>query len=131
MHHLVYTSTANFPLTENDLSQLLGRWRAHNNRLGITGVLLYSEGNILQVLEGKAEVLHTMFTTIAADVRHRSVIKLADGPARGRVFGDWSMQFRAVDTTDFVRFVQQMNLAADHASRLAPLLENFMVEEKP
>lgn len=129
MHHLVYASTANFSLSETDLRRLLGPWRANNACLNITGVLLYSEGNILQVLEGDANALHHLFATIAADPRHRSVVKLADGPVSSRTFAEWSMQFRAVDPSDFTRFVQRMNLALDPARRLVPLLESFMAPE--
>ena len=129
MHHLVYTSHANSPLTEEELHRLLGRWRAKNARLNVTGVLLYSAGDILQVLEGDAQTLHALFATIAADARHRNVTKLADGPAPGRMFAGWSMQFRAVDAADFKRFVRQMDTAPNHARRLAPLLEAFMEQE--
>lgn len=130
MHHLVYTSTASSPFLETDLRRLLGPWRAKNARLNVTGVLLYSEGNILQVLEGNADALHNLFATIAADPRHLNVVKLADGPVPGRTFAEWSMQFRTVDLSDFARFVQQMNLASDPARRLAPLLESFMASEQ-
>ncbi|WP_310397730.1 BLUF domain-containing protein [Hymenobacter sp.] len=130
MHHLVYTSTASDPLTEAELQRQLSRWRVNNARLGVTGVLLYSEGSILQVLEGAAEHLHALFATIAADVRHRSVTKLADGPVPGRVFAGWSMRFRSVSTTDFTRFVPQREAAIpSHASELVPLLEAFMAQE--
>lgn len=129
MHHLVYTSTANVPLTEANLRGQLGHWRATNARLGVTGVLLYSEGNVLQVLEGEAEAIHSLFSNIANDVRHRSVTKLADGPVQGRAFSDWSMRFRTVESADYERFVQQINFAPNHASSLAPLLEAFMASD--
>ncbi|OGX90715.1 BLUF domain-containing protein [Hymenobacter coccineus] len=131
MHYLVYTSTANFPLTIADLRRLLGPWRANNARAQVTGVLLYSEGQILQVLEGEADALHALFAIIAADARHRNVTKLADGRAQGRAFAEWSMQFRTVDPQDFAQFVQQMNTAAGHTARLAPVLASFMAPEQP
>ncbi len=126
MHHIVYTSTLNFSFAETDLQRLLGRWRATNERLDVTGVLLYSDGYIMQALEGEAEAIHGLFNTIAADARHRAVCKLADGEVKSRAFADWSMRFRAVDAADFERFVQQMKAAPNHASSLTPLLESFM-----
>ncbi|OGX85791.1 hypothetical protein BEN47_14460 [Hymenobacter lapidarius] len=129
MHHLVYTSTATAPLTEDNLRGQLGHWRATNARLGVTGVLLYSEGNVLQVLEGDSEVIRSLFATIARDVRHRSITKIADGPVPGRAFSDWSMRFRAVESADYDRFVQQIHFAPNHASSLAPLLEAFMASD--
>lgn len=126
MHHLVYSSSASVSLTEDELQRQLLHWRDTNAALGVTGVLLYSEGNIMQVLEGTAEAIHPLYDAIAADIRHRSVTKLADGPVPGRAFTDWSMRFRAVETTDFANFVQQANAAPEHARGLVPLLEAFL-----
>ena len=129
MHHLVYTSTANFPLTKEELDRLLPQWREKNARLGVTGMLLYSEGDIMQVLEGDAEALHTLFAAIAADVRHRGVTKLADGPVEGRVFADWSMRFRTVDAAYIARLVQQATPAPGQARDLAPVLAAYVNQE--
>lgn len=129
MHHLVYTSTASVFFSEEALRGALGSWRATNARLGVTGVLLYGEGQILQVLEGEAATVQKLFATIAADLRHHGVSKLADGPSPGRAFADWSMKFRAVDAADFARVVQQLRGAPSHARSLAPVLEAFMAEQ--
>lgn len=129
MHHLVYTSSASPLLTEANLQEHLGHWRATNARLGVTGVLLYSEGHVLQVLEGAAETIHSLFAVISTDVRHRSVNKIADGPVQGRAFSEWSMRFRTVESADYERFVAQVRSGPGHASSLAPLLESFMVSE--
>ncbi|HEX8506543.1 MAG TPA: BLUF domain-containing protein, partial [Hymenobacter sp.] len=126
---LVYSSVASTPLTEEELQRQLLHWRDTNAALGVTGVLLYSEGNIMQVLEGAAEVIHRLYDTIAADIRHRSVTKLADGPVQGRAFTNWSMRFRTVETADFAHFVQQASAAPKHARGLLPLLEAFLSPE--
>ncbi|UOQ96945.1 BLUF domain-containing protein [Hymenobacter sp. 5317J-9] len=127
MHQLVYTSTAGVALTEAELQQQLNSWRRKNADLAVTGVLLHSEGHILQVLEGEAAVLHDLFATIAADFRHRSVTKLADGPVQARAFSDWSMGFRNVESTRFAQFVP--STLSEHTADLVPLLEAFMAEE--
>ncbi|MBF9236635.1 BLUF domain-containing protein [Hymenobacter sp. BT683] len=129
MHHLVYTSSATLPFPEQELRRLLVQWRANNARLGVTGVLMYSDGDIMQVLEGESDRVHDLFDVIAADVRHQGVTKIADGPVRERAFADWSMRFRAVDIADFQRHVEQLRDAPNHASDLAPLLEAFMAPE--
>ena len=128
LHHLIYSSTANINLTEAELHRLLDHWRIKNTQLGITGLLLYSEGHILQVLEGDADVVYSLYATIAADPRHRSLIKLADGPVADRAFADWSMQMRTVDAADFTRIVLTSNSMPEHIGNLLPLLEAFMAE---
>ena len=128
LHHLIYSSIANINLTEVELHRLLDHWRIKNTQLGITGLLLYSEGHILQVLEGDADVVYSLYATIAADPRHRSLIKLADGPVADRAFADWSMQMRTVDSADFTRIVLTSNSMPEHIGNLLPLLEAFMAE---
>lgn len=130
MHHLVYSSTAAPHLTEAILQQQLVHWRTTNARLHITGVLLYStEGQVLQVLEGDADLVHELYAVIAADIRHRDVVKLADGPVPSRAFADWSMQFRSVAPADFSRLLPGPGAAPEHVRNLVPLLEAFMAEK--
>jgi hypothetical protein len=129
MHHIVYTSTLNFPFAEPDLQAVLNQWRAKNERLAVTGVLLYSEGYVMQVLEGPAETVQALFKVISADVRHRAITKLSDGPVESRAFADWSMQFRTVNTDEFARLLKQIKTSSAHASNLAPLLEVFMASD--
>ena len=128
LHHLIYSSTANINLTEAELHRLLYHWRTTNAELGITGLLLYSEGNILQVLEGAAGKVHRLYARIAADPRHRSVVKLADGPVPTRAFAGWSMHLRNVDAADFTRLVPPSGSVPAHIGNLLPLLEAFMAE---
>jgi hypothetical protein len=130
MHHLVYSSTAAPHLIEAELQQQLVRWRTTNARLHITGLLLYSsEGQVMQVLEGDADLVHRLYSIISADIRHRDVVTLADGPVPSRAFADWSMQFRTVAPADFSRLVPQPDAAPEHVRNLVPLLEAFMAEE--
>jgi hypothetical protein len=49
---LVYLSAAVFPFQPEDLLELLGKSQERNHKLGITGMLLFKQGNFLQVLEG-------------------------------------------------------------------------------
>jgi hypothetical protein len=130
MHQLVYSSTAALGLTEAELQRQLDHWRTTNARLHITGLLLYStEGQVMQVLEGDAALVHQLYSVIAADIRHRDVVTLADGPIPGRAFADWSMHFRTVAPADFLRLVPQADAAPAHVRNLVPLLEAFMAEE--
>ncbi|RFP66216.1 BLUF domain-containing protein [Hymenobacter lapidiphilus] len=99
MYHLVYTSTATMPFAPAELQQFLVWWRANNSRLGLTGILLYSnEGDIMQVLEGEQPQVEALFAVIEQDLRHRNIIKLAAGPIGQRLFGEWAMGYRMLDS---------------------------------
>lgn len=94
MVSLVYVSSATRHFSAEDLVALLKQSREKNARLDITGILLYKDGNFMQVLEGPDEAVRQLFSTIAADDRHTGVIRLLERPLDQRQFADWSMAFR-------------------------------------
>lgn len=103
MHHIVYLSEATRDFDDSELQRLLVQWRARNRQRDITGVLLYREGRIIQVLEGEAPAVQEMYARIAADARHCGVVKLADGAIARREFADWSMGFVPLSAERFTR----------------------------
>ncbi len=58
-------------------SRILRKSKANNPALGITGVLCFSEGIFLQVLEGGRSAVNRLYNRIAADPRHTDVELLA------------------------------------------------------
>ena len=110
LHHLVYQSSATVPLGETELERILTRSRAWNTAHDLTGVLIYSNGNIMQVLEGPEDEVRYIFDRISQDRRHREVLKLSDGAAKQRYFSQWSMGFKAVNPADFSHLTGYLNL---------------------
>ncbi len=94
---LTYLSSATQKPDPDELEQLLRAVRPKNEALGITGVLLYSDGNYVQTLEGPADVVDAAFARIVADPRHRGVFLAWREEIEEREFPDWSMGFREMD----------------------------------
>jgi hypothetical protein len=94
---LLYLSSAGMKFSDVELVDLLKKARENNARVDVTGMLLYHDGNFLQVLEGEEAAVRSLFETISKDPRHQSVIKLIERPITERMFGDWSMAFRTID----------------------------------
>jgi hypothetical protein len=94
---LVYVSSAVVPFSSAELADLLGRSRANNARLDVTGMLLYKDGNLMQVLEGEEATVRALYATIAGDPRHKGLLILMQGPLEARLFADWSMAFHDLD----------------------------------
>jgi hypothetical protein len=90
---LVYVSTAVTWFSPTELRSLLASARAANERAGITGMLLYQDGNFMQALEGDEAVVLALRRRIEVDRRHQGVLTLTSGPAREREFGQWSMAY--------------------------------------
>ena len=97
MFFLVYVSAAVTWFSEAELRALLMRSRATNAAAGITGMLLYKDGNFMQVLEGEESAVLTLQARIAADPRHRGMVTIDSGPLAARQFADWSMGFANLD----------------------------------
>lgn len=100
MFSLTYVSSAVRPFSEDELGDLLARSRSNNARLGVTGMLLYKDGNFMQVLEGEEEVVRGLYAKISADPRHRGEIVLHQGSSEGRSFPEWTMGFRNLDSPE-------------------------------
>jgi len=80
--------------SQAELLALLGKSRANNEKLGITGIMLYRDGNFIQLLEGEAGDVRALYQKIKRDRRHGGVIVLLEGSVAERDFPDWSMAFR-------------------------------------
>lgn len=101
MHHLIYSSSATFQVTDKALEELLTEARTNNEQLNVTGVLLYHNGQFMQLLEGEAAVLSELYRVIEQDPRHAGVLKLADKPIEARSFPNWAMAYKPVDAAAF------------------------------
>jgi len=93
MFYLIYVSSAIKLMEEDELLFMLQEAREKNQRLEITGMLLYKEGNFMQMLEGDKKVVLELYDTIIRDVRHKDVITIVTGDIKQRNFETWSMGF--------------------------------------
>lgn len=100
MFFLVYVSIAAEPSSGEDLNTLLTTSRKNNASLGVTGMLLYKDGNFMQVLEGEEDTVRGLYQKITTDTRHRGEITLLEDYTDGRQFSDWSMGFRNLNSPE-------------------------------
>ena len=98
--HLVYVSSATHPFAQSELLYLLEGSRRNNQRTNLTGLLLYRDGNFMQVLEGEELEVMDTHQRISRDSRHGGLITLLNAPIAQRDFGDWSMGFRNLDSAE-------------------------------
>ncbi len=89
--HLLYASRCAVPLNAVLVNSLLEKSRANNPRLGITGILCFSEDLFIQVLEGGRDEVCELFNAIVRDDRHRNVRILIYEEIPERRFGGWTM----------------------------------------
>ncbi len=125
---LIYSSEINpdafagaRPMGES-LNAMLERAQEQNQKIIVTGILLYSAGHFLQVLEGHPLVLTRLFNKISLDPRHKNVTELAYFSCECRMFDRWFMgmlnldERRDIDPGIFERFRECAKYALDDIS---------------
>jgi hypothetical protein len=87
----MYASRAVPAVDQEELIAILKKSKVNNPRAGVTGVLCFSEGIFMQVLEGGRTAVNQLYNRIAADVRHSDVVLLHYDEIDERRFAGWSM----------------------------------------
>ena len=90
---LVYSSKAVARIDDGELRKILANARSSNPQHDLTGLLLFYEGEFLQVLEGPKDAVEALFKRISNDSRHVTVKRLDSRETDKRLFGDWSMAY--------------------------------------
>ena len=88
---LMYASRAAAGTGEEALHAILRKCRAANPQHGITGVLCFSEGIFLQVLEGGRSAVNETYQRILADPRHHGAELMVYEEISERRFAGWAM----------------------------------------
>jgi hypothetical protein len=106
LKQLIYCSDASEAIDAPALQLILDGARSRNAELGITGMLLYSNGRFIQVLEGEADVLEVLYAKIANDPRNDHVRTVMRRSIAERDFPNWSMAYRTLSTDDMTAHPQ-------------------------
>ncbi|TVR48723.1 MAG: BLUF domain-containing protein [Planctomycetota bacterium] len=111
LYQLCYRSRQAQEMDWPTLSSIIGVAQDRNLQDDISGLLLWSEPQFLQVLEGPRDSVSNCFMRIARDARHSRIELLCMRAVASRLFPDWRM-----------RAVRHMNL---HAADRAHLLRKY------
>ena len=88
---------------ESALAAILESAVRHNLQNGITGMLLYAEGSLIQVLEGEEDAVQETYGRICQDPRHGHITCLQQEAVAERHFSQWSMGYRRLRAEDLER----------------------------
>ncbi|WP_281544362.1 BLUF domain-containing protein [Grimontia sp. SpTr1] len=100
LQQIVYISSAEHPFTDEEFAEMLAVIRENNEKLGVTGMLLYKDGDFIQVIEGKEDILAPLFKKICSDYRHYSIVEMMRKDIVERQFKEWSMGFHHINNDD-------------------------------
>ena len=104
---LIYRSQP-FGFDTSMLAGILSSARRNNPQLGITGALVCRHDLYLQLIEGPADSIDTLFARIVEDDRHSDVRLLLTEAMDERLFPNWAM----LDDTAPSKFWSAQDVAA-------------------
>lgn len=87
--HLVYVSAATIEISEDDFNSIIRTLLKIIPSRGITGMILYSEGSFLQLIEGKRHEVDMVYERIREDYRHTNILKIYEESVDRRYFKEW------------------------------------------
>jgi hypothetical protein len=129
LYALVYVSKAASPYSLTDIDRLLLSSRQRNERHGLSGILLYDNGDFMQYIEGPASGLATIYAKIKGSPLHHGIVELLREPLNAPRFPEWSMAFRSPSGFGMSNPTQQSELLAPRgavgASAAEQMLEKF------
>jgi len=97
---IAYASRATEPFDHARLVTLLTASRTNNSRDGITGMLVYSDPDFIQILEGPDAAVRGLLQRIGRDPRHTDVRILLDERVSERKYSTWSMGYEPTTPGD-------------------------------
>jgi hypothetical protein len=93
LERLIYQSKSSHEFGTLHLFNLLTEARLRNKRLGITGHLLYLDGQFTQCIEGTRASIDALWESLQRDVRHHQIELMARYTITERRFPEWTMAF--------------------------------------
>lgn len=91
LHSLIYKSRCKGFASWDLVESILASSTRNNSTNGITGILVVTETQFLQVLEGEFEPLNATFERISRDPRHEKTQLISFTEIEERKFSDWAM----------------------------------------
>jgi hypothetical protein len=126
LHCILYFSAVVEPIGSVGLAALLEQSRLYNHKAHITGVLFYTQGGFIQVLEGEKEAVEALFYRIKQDARHTGVTLVLNAPLPKRQFAKWTMGFEGLTSGVFEELKSQADAIPQPASLEEPLGNNLL-----
>ena len=94
MFSLTYVSSSHNLLDYKQIIDILDVSVVNNALRDVTGCLIYSHGNFIQVLEGQQSDVEFIFAKILNDKSHHHITVVERANIESRIFESWYMGFR-------------------------------------
>ena len=87
--------------SDTTLRDIIASSQKNNPEEGVTGCLLSGSNSFLQLLEGPADFIDTLYSKISKDNRHENVMTLCEEKIDERLFLSWSMKLAPFENMEW------------------------------
>ena len=115
----------------DDLKTLYSKAKKNNLDYNITGILIYHNGNFLQVLEGLEKDVDRTYKRISLDSRHGNILKVINIDIEQRIFEDYNFGFTVINSSkefdeldEYLKWLK--NAENKLANKVISMVENFI-----
>ena len=137
LSQLTYVSNRTSICTDAEIENILASCKKNNPTLKITGVLLYSNKKFIQMVEGDAELITSLFDKIKLDNRHSNCTLISLGAIKEKTFPSWHMGAKKIGESlvdfktnisedDHATFNSILNANEVSEVRILNFLKNFL-----
>ena len=100
LKRVVYVSKKT-DVSDTTLRDIIASSKKNNPEEDVTGCLLSGSNSFLQLLEGPADFVDTLYSKISTDNRHGNVVTLCDEKIDERLFLSWSMKLAPFENMEW------------------------------
>ena len=100
LKRVVYVSEKT-DVSDTTLRDIIASSKKNNTEEDVTGCLLSGSNSFLQLLEGPADFVDTLYSKIRTDNRHGNVVTLCDEKIDERLFLSWSMKLAPFENMEW------------------------------
>ena len=129
MMQVLYSSKTKTDIGLNEINGILEVSRRNNQKNKVTGILLYRNGEFLQLLEGERINVYYTLKKIMDDQRHTNVNIIYENEIQKSLFNNWSMAFKSESdlNPEINQRLEKLKLSPNIADDLAlvTLLNSF------
>ena len=100
LKRVVYVSVKT-NVSDTTLKNIIASSKKNNPEQDVTGCLLSGSNSFLQLLEGPADFIDTLYSKISKDNRHENVVTLCDEKIDERLFLSWSMKLAPFENMEW------------------------------
>ena len=117
-------------VSDTTLKDIIASSKKNNLEEDITGCLLSGSNSFLQLLEGPADFIDTLYSKISKDNRHGNVVTLCDEIIDQRLFLSWSMKLAPFENMEWsnkdFNFGNFLNITSEEAINVFVRLNEYI-----